>query len=240
MTSYPAPSPDRTGTGSINHARLNNLHSQTDGTTIDPVPLPSLEDKTVIQIALGDHHHAALTSSGELWTWGEGSNGQLGLGDGSHNVEVPRRVTFPGDSTSPDNESKRKAFVFGITAGGWHTGALVLGDARREKAQQRERAQKEEAFKANEEEENVERGGIRALPEARNEPGYGPGIGNHPLGAPFFRVGFAGRGSAAAQPGLGGQQATFRGMRWTRRGGAGSDGFSQGGDGGRGGENEGL
>ena len=200
--------------GGINHARLNNLHSQTDGTTINPVPLPALEDKTIIQIALGDHHHVALTSQGEVYTWGDGANGQLGLGDGAHNVETPRKVRFPGDNVKDGSQS----FVFGITAGGWHTGALVLGDTQSEKSREAKRIEDEENSRSTDEEENVERGGIRGVPEG------GGGIGNHQLGAPFFRVGFAGRGGAV--PPRGGSQ--FRGMRWTRRGDAGgAGGFHQ-------------
>lgn len=51
----------------------------------------------MIQVALGDYHTAALTSRGEMWTWGEGTHGQLGLGGGLGTVDQPRKVTFPGD-----------------------------------------------------------------------------------------------------------------------------------------------
>jgi SCF-associated factor 1 len=49
----------------------------------------------VIQVALGDYHTAALTSRGEMWTWGEGTHGQLGLGGPLGTVD--RKVRFPGD-----------------------------------------------------------------------------------------------------------------------------------------------
>lgn len=188
------------------------------------MPLPAFDDRTVIQVALGDHHHAALTSEGQLYTWGEGSNGQLGLGDGAHNVETPRRVKFPGDTEDGQGD---QSFVFGITAGGWHTGALVLGDAKLEKARERNKARTDEATRLDREEENVERGGIRGVPEGA---GGGLGMSNHQLGAPFFRIGFAGRGGQIGNAGVGRGQAQFRGMRWTRRGGGGgggNDGFHQ-------------
>lgn len=179
----------------------------------------------------------ALTSQGEVWTWGDGANGQLGLGDGRHNVETPRKVKFTGDD---DEDEGTKSFVFGITAGGWHTGALVLGDPESEKARERRNAENEENARLTDEEENVERGGIPSVPEGAGSEaasgngagggiGIGIGIGNHQLGAPFFRIGFAGRG--AAVPPRGGNQ--LRGMRWTRRTGSGpdsgpgSDGFDQ-------------
>ncbi|OTB00895.1 hypothetical protein M426DRAFT_323901 [Hypoxylon sp. CI-4A] len=38
-----------------------------------------LSDKKVIQIALGQHHSMAVTSTGELWTWGLNTHSQLGF-----------------------------------------------------------------------------------------------------------------------------------------------------------------
>lgn len=145
-------------------------------------------------------------------------------------------MKFPGDDDDDENES----FVFGITAGGWHTGALVLGDSLSEESRERRKAESEENARLTDEEENVERGGIRGVPEGTGSEagssggggGMGIGIGNHQLGAPFFRAGFAGRGGAIPPRGAGG---LFRGMRWTRRGGDGSDGFNQPGAGGDGG-----
>ncbi|XP_069150390.1 PH, RCC1 and FYVE domains-containing protein 1-like [Solanum lycopersicum] len=40
-----------------------------------------LKDKFVTQISSGSNHVAVLTSKGNVYTWGKGSNGQLGLGD---------------------------------------------------------------------------------------------------------------------------------------------------------------
>lgn len=96
---------------------------------------------------LGDYHNAALTENGKLLTWGEFSNGALGLGDpinipigapgGFANrntrdraasdgirppgVKVPTEVAF---SRKPDQQKNK--FCFSAAASGWHTGALVI------------------------------------------------------------------------------------------------------------------
>ena len=139
----------------------------------------------MIQVALGDYHYAALTSSGELYTWGMGSRGQLGLGStarrGQNEVEEPEKVVFPDDATEA---GKKGCFVFGIAAAGWHTGALVLGDPK--KVSELRSVKKEAPVEASKDEDEM--------------PGSFPRqdqIGNHvPLGSfqSIFRVGFAGRG----------------------------------------------
>jgi len=161
-----------------------------------------LEGKTIIQIALGDHHHVALTSKGEVYTWGEGSNGQLGLGDGRSKALEPRKVKFEGD------DEANQTFIFGVTAGGWHTGALALGsrlsDKSREKAKDIVDNENEEVR----EDENEERGGTRGLGD---EVQAGTGMGMA-LGQPDFRIGFAGRDVGLGRGGMG-----LRGLRWNRR-----------------------
>lgn len=47
-----------------------------------PQKIESLEGKQVIQIACGSSHSAAITSKGELFTWGKGRYGRLGHGNG--------------------------------------------------------------------------------------------------------------------------------------------------------------
>lgn len=228
ITSYPAPAADVPGR--INHAKLDNFSPMTtDGIPFRPIPLPALDGKSIIQVALGDHHHVALTSKGEVFTWGEGSNGQLGLGDGRHRVAEPRQVKFAGDDE--DNET----FIFGITAGGWHTGALALGSTKTDKSREKSRAAQEEVSSEKREDESEERGGMREMTEDQQRQGQGQGImGGTTLGAPFFRVGFAGRGGQVgggggrggapeqAQADEGSQRTWFRGLRWNMGGGSGS------------------
>ena len=47
--------------------------------TSSPCPNNSMIDFRIKQIAIGISHSAALTSGGQLFTWGSGENGQLGL-----------------------------------------------------------------------------------------------------------------------------------------------------------------
>jgi SCF-associated factor 1 len=135
-----------------------------------------------------------LTSTGELWTWGQGNHGELGLGGSTErtgNTGDPQRVKFGTD----DEES----FVFGITAAGWHSGALVLGDTKRTAARDHETEEElptTDSAPGNESGEPEER---------RFIPGSFPGgLGNHPaLGGPMFRIGFAGRGARVGLAGRG-------------------------------------
>ena len=130
-----------------------------------------------------------------MYTWGEGSNGQLGLGDGRHTVPEPRKVMFAGD------DEENQSFIFGITAGGWHTGALALGSKASDISREKSRVNLEKGQEEEREDEHEERGGTRGIT----------------LGSPHFRIGFAGRGAmtgmgrAAPTPGL-------RGLRWNRGG----------------------
>lgn len=168
------------------------------GASWRPDLIPGLEGKNVIQVALGDHHAAALTSLGEVYTWGEGSHGELGLGNTSAprntKVSVPRRVLFPGDGEKDED----KCFVFAVTAAGCHTGALVLGDHKKREV-------------------------VQVRSELHSEGGRNDGMmpgsfppptttGNHPQPmAPFFRIGFAGRGSFMGRVARRGQIMRARG-----------------------------
>lgn len=46
-----------------------------------PKMIEFFQGKHIKDIACGSAHSAAITSNGELYTWGLGSNGQLGHGD---------------------------------------------------------------------------------------------------------------------------------------------------------------
>ncbi|CAN1357307.1 PH, RCC1 and FYVE domains-containing protein 1 [Linum perenne] len=52
-----------------------------------------LSDCIVEDVACGSYHVAALTSKSEVYTWGKGSNGQLGHGD-KENRSMPKLVDF--------------------------------------------------------------------------------------------------------------------------------------------------
>lgn len=130
--------------------------------------------------------------------------GQLGLGGtpnkGQTRVEEPEKVVFPGDT----EDGKDNCFVFGITAAGWHTGALVLGNPNEDSGSASAKVNTEVAVEEEHtEEQQQQRGGMPgAFP-------LGGRLGNHPFIPPMFRVGFAGRGGI-----LGGFARRGQGMRY--------------------------
>ncbi|KDQ13797.1 hypothetical protein BOTBODRAFT_33233 [Botryobasidium botryosum FD-172 SS1] len=112
-----------------------------------PHIIPSLQNRSVVSVVLGDYHFGALTSGGELFTWGQYSNGALGLGDphdipygtpGGYattghrgrvtDVVEPTRVRFDWDEGEGSSAEGRRGekFCFAATASGWHVGALVI------------------------------------------------------------------------------------------------------------------
>ena len=52
----------------------------------------ALVGKRVVQVSCGDEHTAAITSTGELFTFGKGWSGELGHGSEIANEFLPRRV----------------------------------------------------------------------------------------------------------------------------------------------------
>lgn len=114
----------------------------------EPKITPSLQNRSVISVVLGDYHNVALTSTGKVLSWGSYSLGALGLGDPTKllpgtpgafitqeqrefamragrgeppSVETPTEVRFDYGRKTPKDR-----FCFAIAAAGWHTGALVI------------------------------------------------------------------------------------------------------------------
>lgn len=52
-----------------------------------PLVVEGLEGESVVSVSGGRAHSMALTSTGEVWTWGFGKNGRLGLGSSSDEAE---------------------------------------------------------------------------------------------------------------------------------------------------------
>lgn len=50
-----------------------------------PSVLKPLRDKRVVQVACGEYHSLILTDRADLYTWGRGFEGQLGL---SRSIEI--------------------------------------------------------------------------------------------------------------------------------------------------------
>ena len=125
------------------------LLGDTDTTpTSQPNIIPALQNRSIISVVMGDYHNAALTADGKLLTWGQFSNGALGLGDplelepGSPGAfatstqrdlareggrRIPPAVSIPTEVRFDHTGKKpRDRFCFAATAAGWHTGALVI------------------------------------------------------------------------------------------------------------------
>ncbi|KAJ7334174.1 regulator of chromosome condensation 1/beta-lactamase-inhibitor protein II [Mycena albidolilacea] len=169
---------------------------------------PALQNKHVVSMLVGDWHNAALTSSGQLLTWGGYSAGALGLGDPSTltpgtpgafaterqrldafergignppNTDVPTEVRFDHARKTP-----KERFCFLACAAGWQTGALVIDT----------QADGEDEGSDEEEElmEDTPRRHVRPVRGGHGLPIQHPHPFGFPVGGPF-RIGFAGRGA---------------------------------------------
>ncbi|KAL3066453.1 hypothetical protein OYC64_016412 [Pagothenia borchgrevinki] len=56
------------------------------------VPRPMQMLCAVSQVACGSHHSVALTKDGQVYTWGQGSRGQLGLGERQPSTKSPQHL----------------------------------------------------------------------------------------------------------------------------------------------------
>ncbi|WWC69286.1 uncharacterized protein I206_103224 [Kwoniella pini CBS 10737] len=204
----------------VYHTRLPDRIENVEN--ILPDQLESLQNKGIIQIAIGDYHYAALNDKGEMFTWGQGDSGQLGRGRDRLGDE-PTKVIFPQDQVDlKDNEGDEQegSFVFSITAGGWHTGALVLGDLKSRKIPLEKQTKEIHNIEEDQEEESESGNWPRGLwnPFANNPnpavPPTGPSNrGGGPVRAmPFYRVGFAGRGANLVGAGRGYSSAASDGQ----------------------------
>eukprot|EP00658_Telonema_sp_P-2_P082665 TRINITY_DN8784_c0_g1_i1.p1 TRINITY_DN8784_c0_g1~~TRINITY_DN8784_c0_g1_i1.p1 ORF type:complete len:1789 (-),score=688.48 TRINITY_DN8784_c0_g1_i1:283-5649(-) len=82
-----------------------------------PHLIKALQNKQVIQVGCGEYHSAALTANGEVYTWGDGGDGQLGHGDGrtkGYRLSQPRLI-----------KSLASKGVTAIACGEYHTAALT-------------------------------------------------------------------------------------------------------------------
>ncbi|KAF9453914.1 RCC1/BLIP-II [Macrolepiota fuliginosa MF-IS2] len=182
----------------------------TTASSSKPKVISELQNKDVISVVLGDYHNAALTANGKLYTWGQFSNGALGLGDplmlplgapgGFNDENQLLRARDRGHGTPPDvavptevkfdhgRKAAKDRFCFDVTAAGWHTGALVIDL----------------------EDENEEEEGIEWESEEELRSGFSHDHWQSPPiiplrgTAPAFRIGFAGRGRGRGHYGRGG------------------------------------
>ncbi|XP_071263260.1 probable E3 ubiquitin-protein ligase HERC3 isoform X2 [Salvelinus alpinus] len=81
-------------------------------------PLDNLCKRQVTQVACGDQHSISLTQDGQVFTWGQNTSGQLGLGWGEPSAMSPKPL-----------KSLSGIPLVQITAGGDHSFALSLSGA---------------------------------------------------------------------------------------------------------------
>ena len=88
------------------------------GTTSNvPVKVQMPADTTVLMVAGGQYHSAALTNDGRVFTWGRNNRGQLGLGDSA-----------PGQVSTPQQVNNLPAAARDLSSHNLHTLAVIGGD----------------------------------------------------------------------------------------------------------------
>ncbi|XP_037623787.1 probable E3 ubiquitin-protein ligase HERC3 [Sebastes umbrosus] len=99
-----------------------------------PRPLAALCNIPVSQVACGSQHSVALTKDGQVYTWGQDSRGQLGLGKRKPGANSPQHLrslsAIPLVQIAAGGE---QSFALSVSGGvfGWgrnHCGQLGLGD----------------------------------------------------------------------------------------------------------------
>ncbi|XP_036962839.1 probable E3 ubiquitin-protein ligase HERC3 isoform X2 [Acanthopagrus latus] len=102
--------------------------------TYIPRPVEALSNITVSQVACGSRHSVALTKDGQVYTWGQDSRGQLGLGKRKLGASSPQHLrslsALPLVQVSAGGE---QSFALSVSGGvfGWgrnDCGQLGLGD----------------------------------------------------------------------------------------------------------------
>ena len=83
--------------GANDFAELGSSTSVSSTPTPTPVTLPG-ESGPVTQVAAGQDYSFALTSTGQLYAWGDNSYGQLGAGTVQNDVATPVLVSLPGEN----------------------------------------------------------------------------------------------------------------------------------------------
>ena len=78
-----------------------------------PILIGTLSRKQVRQVSCGPNHSLALTDL-EVFSWGSGDGGRLGLGD-DKDRETPTSM-----------ETLKGQIILQVSAGNWHSGAVVL------------------------------------------------------------------------------------------------------------------
>mmetsp|Transcript_128960 Transcript_128960/g.248468 ORF Transcript_128960/g.248468 Transcript_128960/m.248468 type:complete len:682 (-) Transcript_128960:68-2113(-) len=92
--------------GQLGHGDIKDVYS--------PKAVRSLQSKLIRHVSLAEHHAAAVSESGVLYTWGKGQNGRLGHG-GSDTELLPKAV-----------EALAGQHVIQVSCGDFHTACVTL------------------------------------------------------------------------------------------------------------------
>ncbi|GMH20674.1 hypothetical protein Nepgr_022515 [Nepenthes gracilis] len=79
-----------------------------------PVPVNGLDGLTLVDIAAGGWHSTALTNGGEVYGWGRGEHGRLGLGDDKSSKMEPQKLQLLAGED-----------IVQVSCGGTHSVALT-------------------------------------------------------------------------------------------------------------------
>lgn len=99
------------GEGRVGHG---DCHSACPRNCDKPRLIEALKSRRIRDIACGSSHSAALTSSGELYTWGLGEYGRLGHGDNATQLKPKMVIT-----RSRRSRARRRPRVAGGWASAW-------------------------------------------------------------------------------------------------------------------------
>ena len=76
--------------GGCNFGKLG-LRGKSTGNLILPTPIPTLNNKKVMEVVAGPYHTLAVNSKGNLYAWGNGIQGQLGIKD-LNSIDIPTKI----------------------------------------------------------------------------------------------------------------------------------------------------
>ena len=90
-----------------------------------PRPISKLSNKKIVSIACGMHHTLALSHIGDLFSWGRGFEGQLGLLETVESTSVPQFIPhFFKYDDSKDAKKLKKTPIISIACGAYHSIAI--------------------------------------------------------------------------------------------------------------------
>ncbi len=82
------------GMGSNEFGQIGIKMSDESKTVDVPAVVPTFKDRNVKELFCGNEHSIVLTKDGEVYTWGRGQYGQLGLGEKQVGpLETPTKIT---------------------------------------------------------------------------------------------------------------------------------------------------